>query len=38
VWRRAALVLTAVFYGFFVCLWLTSVLGASIAPTVSGRS
>lgn len=38
VWRRAALVLTAVFYGSFVCLWLARWLGASIAPAVSGRS
>jgi hypothetical protein len=26
-WRRAGLVATALFYGFFVSLWLASVLG-----------
>jgi hypothetical protein len=30
-WRRAGLVLTALFYGFFVCLWLASVLGPRLA-------
>jgi hypothetical protein len=33
-WRRAGLVLTALFYGFFVCLWLATVAGPRIAAIV----
>jgi dienelactone hydrolase len=33
-WRRAGLVLMALFYGFFVCLWLASVLGPRLAAAI----
>jgi hypothetical protein len=36
-WRRAGLVVTAVFYGFFVCLWLTRALVPAITSAISGR-
>jgi hypothetical protein len=35
-WRRAGLVATALFYGFFVCLWLASAVGPRVAAAVGG--
>ena len=35
---RAGLVATALFYGFFVFLWLSRALGPKVAAAVSGRS
>jgi Mn2+/Fe2+ NRAMP family transporter len=37
-WRRAGLVLTALFYGFFVCLWLGSFLGPRLAAAIGSGS
>jgi hypothetical protein len=37
-WRRAGLVATAVFYGFFVFLWLSRVLGPKLAAALGSGS
>jgi len=34
-WRRAGLVATSLFYGFFVCLWLASVIGPRVAAAAA---
>jgi hypothetical protein len=35
---RAGLVLTALFYGFFVCLWIATVAGPRVAAIVGSSA